>query len=176
MFYKGYSENAPAQASLKKSMTLRFIVTNASTYLPKWILWEHTSIEITQRWRKRRWNVTHVITHALRKILLECIKAWSTKASSSKNEVLVMHKFRKHGGQEPPRKLFKVCDLTCLITGGLRFHKNAEPSRMEGPQGFKCDLCDYTDSKITPSESMLLFLKYYFKNIVLVWSVQIFMY
>ena len=34
---------------------------------------------------------------------------------------------------------------------------------MEGPQEFKCDLCYYTVSKITPSESMLLFLKYYFK-------------
>ena len=92
------------------------------------------------------------------------------------NNVPVMHNFRKHGGQEPPRKLCEVCDLTCQTTGGLRFHKNAEPSRMEGPQGFKCDLCDYTDSKITPSESMLLFLKYYFKNIALVWSVQMFMY
>ena len=62
-----------------------------------------------------------------------------------------MHKFRKHRGQEPPRKLCEVCDLTCLTTGGLRFHKNAEPSRMEGTQEFKCYLCDYTASKITAS-------------------------
>ena len=86
--------------------------------------------------------------------------------------MLVMHKFRKHGGQEPPRKLCEVYDLTCLTTGGLRFHKNAEPSRMQGPQEFKCDLCDYTASKIMPlvnteSETMVFFLQYYFKNIVL---------
>ena len=78
-----------------------------------------------------------------------------------------MHKFRKHRGQEPPRKLCEVCDLTCLTTGGLRFHKNAEPSRMEGTQEFKCYLCDYTASKITASvntesESMVLF----FYNII----------
>ena len=70
-------------------------------------------------------------------------------------------------GQEIPRKLCEVCDLTCLTTGGLRFHKNADPSRMEGPQRFKCDLCDYTASKITPSvntesESKVLF----FYNII----------
>ena len=80
-----------------------------------------------------------------------------------------MHKFRKHRGQEPPRKLCEVCDLTCLTTGGLRFHKNAEPSRMEGTQEFKCYLCDYTASKITTSvntesESMVLFFTILFQK------------
>ena len=54
--------------------------------------------------------------------------------SCTKNEVLVMHKFRKHGGQEPPRKLWELCNFTCLTTGGLRFHRNAERSGLEGPQ------------------------------------------
>ena len=90
-------------------------------------------------------------------------------AGSSKNKVLAMHKFRKHGGQEPPRKLFEVCDLTYLTTGGLRFDKNAETSRMEGPQDFKCDLCDYTASKIMPlvnteSESMVFFFAILFQK------------
>ena len=61
-----------------------------------------------------------------------------------------MHKFRKHGGQEPSRKLCELCDFTCLTSGGLRFHKNAEHSRLEGPQEFKCALCDYTPSKLCP--------------------------
>ena len=52
-------------------------------------------------------------------------------------EVLVMHKFRKHGGQDIPLKL-------CLTNGGLRFHKNAE---LESPDEFKCALCDYTALK-----------------------------
>ena len=34
-----------------------------------------------------------------------------------------MYKFRKHGGQEPPRKICKLCDFTCLTTGGLMFQK-----------------------------------------------------
>ena len=67
--------------------------------------------------------------------------------SFTKNEVLVMHKFRKHGGQEPPRKLCELCDFTCLTTGGLRFHQNVELSELEGPQEFKCALCDYTCTK-----------------------------
>jgi hypothetical protein len=33
--------------------------------------------------------------------------------SCNKNKVPVMHKFRKHGGQEPPRKLCELCDFTC---------------------------------------------------------------
>ena len=41
--------------------------------------------------------------------------------SCTKNEVPVMHKFRKYGGQEPPRKLCKLCDFTCLTTDGLSF-------------------------------------------------------
>ena len=53
-----------------------------------------------------------------------------------------MHKFRKHGGQEPPRKLCELCDFTCQTTGGLRFHQNAEHSGLDGPQEFKCALCD----------------------------------
>ena len=57
----------------------------------------------------------------------------------------VMHKFRKHGGQEPPRKPCKLCDFTCLTTGG--FNQNAEHSGLEGPQEFKCALCDYTESE-----------------------------
>ena len=71
--------------------------------------------------------------------------------SCTKNVVPVMHKFRKHGGQEPPRKHCKLCDFTCLTTGGLRFHQNAEHSGLEGPQDFKCALCDYTASKNYPS-------------------------
>ena len=71
--------------------------------------------------------------------------------SCTKNKVPVMHKFRKHGGQEPPRKLCELCDFTCLTTGGLRFHQNAEHSGLEGPQNFKCALYDYTASKMTPS-------------------------
>ena len=62
-----------------------------------------------------------------------------------------MHKFRKHGGQEPPWKLCELCDLTCLTTGGLRFHQNTEHSKVEGLQEFKCALCDSTALKITPS-------------------------
>ena len=62
-----------------------------------------------------------------------------------------MHEFRKHGGQEPPWKLCKLYDFTCLTTGGLRFHQNTEHSRLEGPQEFKCALCDSTALKITPS-------------------------
>ena len=73
-----------------------------------------------------------------------------------------MHKLRKHGGQEPARKLCEVCDLTWLTAGDLRLYENAEPSRLEGPQEFNCDLCDYRASKITPSvntesESMVTF-------------------
>ena len=67
--------------------------------------------------------------------------------SRTKNEVPVMHKFRKYGGQEPPRKLCKLCDFTCLTTDGLRFHQNVEHSRLQGPQELKCALCDYTASK-----------------------------
>ena len=37
----------------------------------------------------------------------------------TKNQVPVMHKFRKYGGQEPPRKLCELCDFTCLTTDGL---------------------------------------------------------
>ena len=54
------------------------------------------------------------------------------------------NKFRKYGGQEPPRKLCKLCDFTCLTTDGLRFHQNVEHSRLQGPQKLKCALCDYT--------------------------------
>ena len=64
--------------------------------------------------------------------------------SCTKNKVLVMHKFRNHIGQEPPRKLCELCDFPCLTTGGLRFHQNAGYSGLEGPQEFKCALCDYT--------------------------------
>ena len=67
--------------------------------------------------------------------------------SFTKNEVLVIHKFRKHGGQKPPRKLSELCDFTCLTTSGVRFHQDVEYSGLEGPQDFKCALCDYTDSK-----------------------------
>ena len=67
--------------------------------------------------------------------------------SCTKNKVPVMNKFRKHGEQEPPRKLCKLWDFTCLATGGPRFHQNAEHSGLEGPQEFKCALCDYTASK-----------------------------
>ena len=67
--------------------------------------------------------------------------------SCTKNKVLVLHKFRKHGGQEPLRKFCKLCDFTCLTTGGLRFRQNTEHSGLEGPQEFKCALCDYTASK-----------------------------
>ena len=59
-----------------------------------------------------------------------------------------MQKFRKHGGQEPPRKICNLCDFTCLTTGGLMFHQNAEHSGLEGPQKFKCALWDYTALKI----------------------------
>ena len=62
--------------------------------------------------------------------------------SSTKKKVPVMHKFRKHGGHEPPRKISELCDFTCL-TGGSRFHQNAEHFGLEGPQEFKCALCDY---------------------------------
>ena len=65
----------------------------------------------------------------------------------TKNEVPVMHKLRKYGDQEPPRKLCKLCDFTCLTTDGLRFHKNVEHSRLQGPEELKCALCDYTASK-----------------------------
>ena len=44
--------------------------------------------------------------------------------SRTKNEVPVMHRFRKYGGQEPPRKLCKLCDFTCLTSDGLRFHQH----------------------------------------------------
>ena len=67
--------------------------------------------------------------------------------SRTKNEVPVMHKFRKYVCQEPPRKLCKLCDFTCLITDGLRFCQNVEHSRLQGTQEFKCALCDYTASK-----------------------------
>ena len=53
--------------------------------------------------------------------------------SCTKSKVPVMHKFRNHGGQELSRKLFELCDFTCLITGGLRFHQNAERSGLKGP-------------------------------------------
>ena len=50
--------------------------------------------------------------------------------SCTKNQVPVMHKFRNHRGQEPPRKLCELCDFTCLTTGagGLMFHQKAEYS------------------------------------------------
>ena len=65
----------------------------------------------------------------------------------TRNKVPVMHKFKKHGRQEPSRKLCELCDFTCLTTDGLRFHQNAEHSGLEGPQEFKNALCDYTTSK-----------------------------
>ena len=69
----------------------------------------------------------------------------------TKNEVPVMHEFRKYGGQEPPRKLCKLCDFTCLTTDGLRFHQNVEHSRLQGPQELSV-LCVITQlQKITPS-------------------------
>ena len=58
-----------------------------------------------------------------------------------------MHKFRKYGGQEPPRKLCKLYDFTCLTTDGPRFHQTVEHSRLQGPQELKCALCDYPASK-----------------------------
>ena len=64
--------------------------------------------------------------------------------SCTKNKVPVMHKFRKHVGQEPPRNLWELCKFTYLSTGGLRFHQNAENLGLEGPQKFKRALCDYT--------------------------------
>ena len=67
--------------------------------------------------------------------------------SCTKNEVPVMHKFRKQRWQEPPRKPCKLCDFTYLTTGGLRFLQNAKHSGLKGPQEFKCALCDYTASK-----------------------------
>ena len=63
--------------------------------------------------------------------------------SCTKNEVLVMHKFRKHGGQEPQGNLCKLCDLTCMTIGGLRFHQNAKYSRLQGVQQFKYAWCEY---------------------------------
>ena len=42
--------------------------------------------------------------------------------SCIKNEVPVIHKFVNNGGQEPPRKLCKLYDFTCVTIGGLRFH------------------------------------------------------
>ena len=67
--------------------------------------------------------------------------------SCTKRKVPVMHKFRKHRGQEPQRKLCELCDFTWQTTGGLRFHQNAEHSGLDGPQEFKCILCDYKASK-----------------------------
>jgi hypothetical protein len=67
--------------------------------------------------------------------------------SCIKNKVPVMHKFRKHGGQEPSRKLCELCDFTCLTTDGLRFHQNAEHSGLEGSQEFKCAFCELKVSK-----------------------------
>ena len=69
------------------------------------------------------------------------------KYSRTKNEVPVMHKFRKYEDQEPQRKLCKLCDFTCLTTDGLRFHQNVEHSRLQGPEELKCALCNYTASK-----------------------------
>ena len=43
--------------------------------------------------------------------------------SHTKNKVPVMHKFRRYGGQEPIRKLGKLCDFTRLTTDGIRFYK-----------------------------------------------------
>ena len=71
--------------------------------------------------------------------------------SRNKNEVPVMHVFRKYGGQEPPRKLCKLCDFTCLTADGLMVHQNVVHSRLKGLQEFKCALCDYTASKKGPS-------------------------
>ena len=92
--------------------------------------------------------------------------------SCSKNEVPVMHRFRKHGGQEPPRKLCELCDFTCLTTGGLRFHQNAEHLGLKGSQQFTSALCDYTFQKLhsvnTESESMVFFFFLNEKNIVIV--------
>ena len=67
--------------------------------------------------------------------------------SRTKNKVPVMHMFRKYGGQEPQRKLCKLCDFTCLTTDGLRFHQNFDHSRLQGPQELNWSLCDYTASK-----------------------------
>ena len=68
--------------------------------------------------------------------------------SCTKIELPVMHKFRKHRGQEPPRKMCKLCDFTCLISGG--FHQNAERSGLQGPKEFKCALCENTAYKLHP--------------------------
>ena len=66
--------------------------------------------------------------------------------SCTKNEVPVMYMFRQYGGQEPLRKLCKLCDFTCLTTEGLRFNLNVEHSRLQGPQELNHALCDYKAS------------------------------
>ena len=87
-------------------------------------------------------------------MLLECVRHKAKFGncdkydySCTKNKLPVMHKLRKHGGQEPPRKLCRPCDFTCLTASGLGFHQNALHSELEGPQEFKCAFCDYTASK-----------------------------
>ena len=71
--------------------------------------------------------------------------------SCTKNEVHVMQKFRKHGGKEPPRKLCKLCDFTCLTSGDLRFLQNTEHSGIKSPQEFtshlSCVLKNYINRK-----------------------------
>ena len=71
--------------------------------------------------------------------------------SYTKNKVPVMHNFKKHWRQEPPRKLYKRCDFTCLSTGVLRFHQNIENSGLEGPQELKCCLVLLQSFKKWPS-------------------------
>ena len=41
--------------------------------------------------------------------------------SRTQNEVPVMHNFRKYEGQEPPRKLCKLCDFTSDILNVQNF-------------------------------------------------------
>ena len=126
----------------RKFKDKRNMIDAASIYVPKRVLWKRTYLEITKNWRKRRLNATHVF-ECTKKDTLRMHKGVQHKAklsncdncdySCTKNKMPVMHKFRKHGGHEPPMKLCELCEFTCLTTGGPRFHQNAEHSGLEGP-------------------------------------------
>ena len=64
-------------------------------------------------------------------------------------------------------ELCKLCDFTCLTTGGLMFHTNSKHSRLEGPQEYKCALCDYTAYiKLHPYETQNEIAWFFVTNVI----------
>lgn len=61
--------------------------------------------------------------------------------SCTKNSVLSIHKFRKHGYPEPPKNFCDQCGFSCFGLSGLRKHKHAKHGN--GNPNHECKQCGY---------------------------------